>query len=111
MLIQDQNGIREATTEEIASFAPTPEQVRANAKLAREAAVSAIKVTTSTGKQFDGDEVSQGRMARAVIGLQAANVPTITWVLANNTPAEVTLAELTEALVLAGQAQAAIWII
>jgi hypothetical protein len=87
------------------------EEARAQAKAAREAAVAAIKVTTQSGKEFDGDEVSQGRMARAIIGLQAANAPSITWVLADNTPATVTLAELTEALVLAGQAQAAIWVV
>jgi hypothetical protein len=94
-----------------AAQAAAAESARAQAKAAREAAVAAIKVTTVSGKTFDGDEVSQGRMARAIIGLQAANAPSITWVLADNTPATVTLAELTEALVLAGQAQAAIWVV
>lgn len=84
---------------------------RAQAKAARAAAVQAITVTTATGKEFDGDETSQGRMARAIIGMQAAAAESITWVLADNTPATVTLAELTEALVLAGQQQAALWVL
>lgn len=88
---------------------PSAEQLRANAKAARTTAVAAITVTTSTGKTFDGDENSQTRMARAIIGLQAASVPTIIWTLADNTIVAVTLAELTEALILSGQQQAALW--
>jgi|688.fasta_scaffold20732_1 hypothetical protein len=91
---------------------PAPEQVveqaRAAAKVARASAVSAITVTVGD-KVFDGDETSQTRMARAIIGMQAAGAPTINWTLANNISAPVTVAELTEALILAGQAQAALW--
>lgn len=91
---------------------PTPEQVAVNArtaaKAARTAAVSAITVTVGD-KVFDGDETSQTRMARAIIGMQAALAPTINWTLANNVSTPVTIAELTEALILAGQAQAALW--
>lgn len=90
---------------------PSPEQLREAAKAARVEAVARIKITTKSGKTFDGDEVSQGRMARAIIALQAAGVPSMTWVLADNTPATVTLPELVEALVLAGQAQADVWVI
>lgn len=50
-------------------------------------------------------------MARAILGLQAAGVSEITWVLADNTPAVVTAAELGEALALSGAAQAAVWVI
>jgi hypothetical protein len=71
--------------------------------------VSAIKVITQSGKQFDGDETAQTRMARAIIGMQAANVSTINWTLATNISTPVTLAELTEALILSGQEQAALW--
>ena len=70
-----------------------------------------IIVTTSSGKQFNGDEVSQGRMSRAIMGMQAANAPSIIWVLANNVPTAVTVAELTEALVLSGQEQGRVWIL
>lgn len=84
---------------------------REQLKAERDAAVAAIVVTTSTGKAFNGDETSQTRMARAIVGMQAAGATTIRWVLADNTDTEVTLAELSEALALAGQAQAAIWVL
>lgn len=96
----------------------TPEQIEANqaakreaAKAEREAAVAAIKVTTAAGNTYDGDEISQGRMARAVIALSTGLAPSVTWVLADNSVIEATAAELTEALVLAGQAQAAVWVL
>lgn len=90
--------------------APT-EHARAVAKAEREAAVAAIKVTTAAGNTFDGDETSQGRMARAIVALQGTGAPSVTWVLADNTVIEASAAELTEALALAGSAQAAIWVI
>lgn len=86
-------------------------QAREQAKAARAAAVDAIKVTTAAGNTFDGDELSQGRMARAVIALSTGLAPSVTWVLADNTTIQATAAELTEALVLAGQAQASIWVL
>ena len=89
----------------------TPEELREEAKTAREAAVAAIKVTTAAGNTFDGDEVSQGRMSRAIIALSTGLAPSVNWVLADNSVIQATAAELTEALVLAGQAQAAIWVI
>lgn len=90
---------------------PIMTKTRQELKAERDAAVAAIVVTTSTGKPFNGDETSQTRMSRAIVGMQAAGASTIRWVLADNTDVEVTLAELYEALVLAGQAQAAIWVI
>lgn len=84
---------------------------RDRAKLVREEAVENTTVTTTTGKVFDGDETAQTRMARAIIGMQATGAATIVWVLADNTTTQATLAELTEALCLAGQAQADIWVI
>lgn len=100
------------TAEEIASLpVPTPEQLREQAKVARAAAVAAITVTTQAGNTFDGDEVSQGRMARAILGLQAVGAPSVVWVLADNTQIQATATELSEALALAGAAQAAIWVI
>jgi len=57
---------------------------------------------------FDGDEVSQGRMARAVSSMEDAD--TVLWVLADNSVIRATKAELREALRLAGSAQAAIWV-
>jgi len=84
---------------------------RAAAKVRRDLAVAAIKVTTTSGKTFDGDEESQQRMARAIIGLQAANILSMPWTLADNTRPDCTLAELTEAMLLAGRAQSDLWAI
>ena len=86
-------------------------RTRAAAKASRALAVDAIKVTTQSGNTFDGDEESQGRMARAIIALSTGLAPSVNWVLADNSVIAATAAELTEALVLAGMAQAAIWVI
>ncbi|MGP3789765.1 DUF4376 domain-containing protein [Pseudomonas sp. B392_1p] len=85
---------------------------RAAWKTERAGAVAAIKVTTAAGNVFDGDETSQGRMARAILGLQspAADVQTVTWVLADNNVIEASAAELQEALTLAGAEQARLWV-
>lgn len=82
---------------------------RAQAKARRAEAVEAITVTTQAGNTFDGDETSQNRMARAVIALNAAGVPSVPWTLADNSIVQATAAELAEALALAGAAQSALW--
>lgn len=87
------------------------EQQRVQFKAQRADAVARITVMTSSGRVFDGDEISQGRMARAIIGLQAQSTgAAVTWVLADNTAVDVDLAELQEALTLAGLRQAELWI-
>lgn len=91
--------------------APTASELREAAKIRRELSVSQIKVTTAAGNTFDGDEVSQGRMARAIIGLSTGLSPSVNWVLADNSVIQASVTELTEALVLSGLAQAAIWVI
>lgn len=78
------------------------------AKKLRDTAVAAIKVTVS-GKVFDGDEVSQGRIARAVAAAESAGITTYQWKLADNSVAEVSLSELKQALALAFQAQSELW--
>lgn len=87
----------------------TAAEILAEKKAARQKLVAAIKVTTSTGKEFDGDETSQARMAHALLVAQVAGITSTTWVLANNVPTEVTLVELQEALVLSMQAMGAVW--
>ncbi len=90
---------------------PTEEELRAEFKAERAVAVAAILVTTSTGSTFDGDEMSQGRMARAILGLQAAAPgSTVSWILADNSVVEVGIVELQEALMLAGAEQARLWV-
>lgn len=105
---------RDCTPEEVAEIEarknalPTRDELKAK----RDAKVKAIKVTTAAGNTFDGDEVSQGRMSRAVVALGAASAgTTVNWVLADNSVINATQAELTEALLLAGAAQAAIWVV
>lgn len=85
-------------------------QAQQQAKGKRDEAVARIRVTTASGKVFDGDETSQTRMARAVIAMQAAGQTQTLWVLADNTPATVTLDELAEALALAGAEQTRLWV-
>ena len=95
---------------------PTPEEqaaaALAEAKQVRADAVEKIKVTID-GMEFDGDEVSQGRMARTVAAAIGKGVDLKTtkrtWVLANNTPTEVTVDQLARALEAAGDAQTAVW--
>jgi len=79
----------------------------AQAKQDKILAVSQITVTTALGKVFDGDEISQNRMARAVTASNAGD--TTQWILADNTQATVTHEELKEALLLAGEATIKIW--
>lgn len=82
------------------------------AKSERATAVERLTVTVN-GKVFDADETSQNRMSRVVAGAQALGVDLETttqiWVLADNTIAQPTVAELAQALKLAGEAQTALW--
>ena len=77
-------------------------------KDSRAIAVSAITVEVDS-LIFDGDEISQNRMARAVSAADSDSETTV-WVLANNTPAIVTALQLKRALKLAGMAQTALWV-
>lgn len=94
---------------------PTEEEL-AQAKLAqakeeRAEAVSKLTVTVD-GMVFDADETSQNRMSRVVAGAQALGIDQSTtqiWVLADNTVATPTVAQLAQALKLAGEAQTALW--
>lgn len=85
----------------------TPEQLYKKAKQDKLLAVSQIKVTTESGKVFDGGEISQNRMARAMTASNAGD--STQWKLADNTQATVTHEELKEALLLAGEAMTIIW--
>ena len=80
----------------------------AKAKQERAQAVAEIIVTTTSGNSFDGYEDAQNRMARALLGL--SDTDTMSWVLADNSIAQVTKAELQEALRLSGTAMAELWV-
>ena len=79
------------------------------AKKLRDAAVAAIKVTVN-GKVFDGDEVAQGRMARAVSVAAITGINECQWKLADNTVVTVSNDELQQALSLSLQAQGDLWV-
>ena len=79
-------------------------------KIQRDVAASAILVTTAAGNVFNGDEISQNRLSRAILALQLTGTQKTHWVLANNTVAEVGIPELAEALALSGAAQTALWV-
>ena len=82
---------------------------RAHKKQSRTRKIQRITVTTKAGNVFDGDEISQDRMARAIVVMD--EVETIAWVLADNKTRPVRRSELVEALKLAGQEQARVWLL
>ena len=92
--------IPEPTQEELA------EQALVQAKQERAEAVSKIVVEVD-GMKFDGDETSQGRMARSAVAMN--DEETIVWVLHDNTIAQVSKAQLRQALRLSGEEQTRLW--
>lgn len=87
----------------------TDDEIREMKKAKRTTAVESIIVTISTGKAFDGDELSQSRMSRVVTAMTLANVSEGFWTLANNEITAVTLAELQEAIVLSITRMSELW--
>lgn len=94
---------------------PTPEeqaeQELQQKKAERAEAVSRITVEVD-GMVFDGDEKAQERMSRTVAIATANSMPMTTettWVLADNTIAQVTLQQLAKACLLAGKKQTELW--
>lgn len=81
-------------------------------KAVRADAVSEILVKLDD-MVFDGDEVAQNRIARTITALQATSQPddyAVSWVLADGTVAQVTKAQLSQVLFLAGQEQTRLWV-
>ena len=76
-------------------------------KTQRQAAVDAITVEVD-GIVFDGDEMAQTRMARAVTAADALT-DTVAWTLADNSVITVTAQQLKTACRLAGEEQTSIW--
>ena len=95
---------------------PTPEEIAEKeleqAKAERAEAVSKIIVEVD-GMKFDGDETAQTRMGRTISAAMALgvdlNTEKRTWVLADNTVAKPTIAQLAKALELAGNEQTRLW--
>lgn len=76
-------------------------------KADRDAAVSKLLIEYN-GAMFQGDEVSQGRMARAITTIALAG-GTIGWLDANNVVHDLTADDLQVILGAAVVAQAALW--
>lgn len=94
---------------------PTPEEIAQkkleDAKSERATAVENIKVWVD-GMEFDGDEKSQERLSRTITAATATGASMndyMTWVLADNTVAQVTIAQLAQALRKAGEKQTELW--
>lgn len=96
----------------VSEYVPTEEELLEQAKSERAEAVSKIIVEVD-GMKFDGDETAQTRMGRTISAALALGVDINTekriWVLADNTVAEPTIAQLAEALRLAGDEQTRLW--
>jgi hypothetical protein len=86
------------------------EKVSAYNKSVKERNVSRILVTSSLGNVFDGDELSQDRMIRAINIAKIDGDSSTYWKLADNTIVLVTLTELEEAVSLAGREMSLIWL-
>lgn len=87
------------------------EQAIKQAKADRAEAVASITVEVD-GMVFDGDETSQDRMARAITMFNASGLPSdtlTTWVLADSSIAQVSISQLAQALLKAGQKQTELW--
>lgn len=88
------------------------EVAMSEAKTERTEAVSRITVEVD-GLVFDGDEKAQDRMTRAITMFTSSGLPadtTTSWVLADNTVAQVTIGQLAQALLLSGQKQSELWV-
>lgn len=98
--------IPEPTLEELEA------QALAEAKNERAEAVSKITVEVD-GMTFDGDEKAQTRIGRTVAAAVALgmdlNTEKRTWVLADNSVAQVTINQLVQVLRLAGDKQTELW--
>mgnify|MGYP006899555607 CR=1 FL=1 len=93
----------------ITDIVVTPEKV-GEFNDARAVEVAKIVITLAdTVTILDGDEVSQGRMGRAILAL-ADDIATTTWIGANGDVYNLTRPQFQEALNLAGEAQTAIWV-
>ncbi len=76
-------------------------------KAARQQAVDTITVEVD-GLRFDGNEISQNRIARAIAASDSPE-QMLAWTLADNMVVTVTVLQLKKALVLASTKQTEIW--
>lgn len=91
---------------------PTPAEIEAaslaEAKRIRAEQVNAITVEVD-GMMFDGNEDAQSRMTRALEVAKITGMESTVWVLADNTVAEVTVAQMQQALAKSMLAMSKLW--
>ena len=80
------------------------EQAQQVAKQEKIEALAYVKVTTTSGKVFDGRDIDQQRIVAAILSSSVINITETQWKLADNSIATVSLDELKEALALSIQA-------
>ena len=103
--------IEEGTEPALEPVDETEEARLARLKAERAEAVKNIVVEVD-GMKFNGDEESQDRISRTITAALTGGYTkddTTTWVLWDNTVAEVSIGQLAEVLLLAGQKQTALW--
>ena len=83
--------------------------VQAIRRARKEKAIREVTVDVNS-KVFDGDEISQSRMLRAIQIAAVTGETATQWKLADNSIVDVTLDELKEALMLAGKEMSKIWL-
>ena len=90
------------TQEELGAQAQyVQEQLLAEAKAAKELALSVLTVTTQSGKTFDANNQARLDLSNAITISDTVGIAETTWRLADNSEVVVTVSELKEALVLA----------
>ena len=99
-----------STTEKVPTKAELAEQARIAFKANRKILLDNLEITHD-GVIYQADEVSQDRMARAIVAMETFPAETtINWVAKDNSIHSLTRADLQAMLGLAGIAQADIWV-
>ena len=75
-------------------------QAQQVAKQEKIEALASVKVTTTSGKVFDGRDIDQQRMVSAILSSSVIDITETQWKLADNSIATISLDELKEALAL-----------
>ena len=79
-------------------------------KYEKEEKIKALQIEITSGAVFDGDEISQARMARAIQIAEITGQTSTEWKMADNSIMTITLDELKDALASAGRAMSDIWL-
>lgn len=105
--------LKTATVGAFVEIAKTPEEILSEWKQDRQNKVDSI-VVSYNNVEYQGDETSQTRISRAIVGLNALNSQTgidnvINWVALDNSTHQLKITDLSTILLLAGQEQSILW--